>query len=168
MSLFGSQSFATLTVGNSASLLSEILDIGETIVQPIGQTPGLVLAPITIQPMPSAVTSPGFGQNSLGFGRDEQPLVNVLLGFTWLHAADDAKFESAARTFVQKSQDAARKRGLLHPFVYLNYAAPWQDPIASYGAAEKKRLQQVSQKYDPARIFQKAVPGGFKLFGGNE
>jgi hypothetical protein len=113
--------------------------------------------------MPSVMTSPGFGKNSLGFRRDEQPLVNVLLGFTWLHAADDAKFEAAVRTFVRKSQDAARERGLLHPFVYLNYAAPWQDPIASYGAAEKKRLQQVSKKYDPARIFQKAVPGGFKL-----
>lgn len=149
---------------NCASLLSEIFDIADSIVQPIGKTPGLIYAEIAIQPIPSVFTSPGFGKNSLGYGGSDGPLINLLIGFAWLNALDDAKFTAASKAFVKRSQDVARNRGLLYPVQYLNYAAQWQDPIAGYGAAEKSRLQKVSKKYDPAGIFQKAVPGGFKLF----
>jgi hypothetical protein len=38
-------------------------------------------------------------------------------------------------------------------FVYLSYAADFQDPISSYGAANKKMLQAVSRKYDPEGLF---------------
>ena len=149
---------------NSASLLSDIFDITQSVVKPIGKTPGLILANLVFQPIPPAYTVPGFGQNSLGYRGNDGPLVNILIGFDWLHAADDAKFRAASEAVIQRSQTAARDQGRLHPVEYLNYAAEWQDPIASYGAAEKKRLQAVSKKYDPRGIFQKAVPGGFKLF----
>lgn len=149
---------------NCASLLSDIFDIADSILQPIGKTPGLLYANIAIQPIPSVITSPGCGKNSLGYGHNPGPLVNILIGFAWLNALDDAKFATASKAFVKRSQDIARERDLLFPVQYLNYAAKWQDPIAGYGAAEKKRLQKVSKQYDPAGIFQKAVPGGFKLF----
>lgn len=144
--------------------MSEIFEIANSIVQPIGKTPGLVYASITMQPIPSVITSPAFGKNSLGYGYNPGPLVNILIGFAWLDALDDTKYTTASKAFIKQSQDVARKRGLLYPVQYLNYAAEWQDPIAGYGAAEKKRLQEVSKKYDPAGIFQRAVPGGFKLF----
>jgi len=53
--------------------------------------------------------------------------------------------------------------GVWNEFIYLNYAAPWQKPITSYGQANKNFLQSVSKEYDPNSLFQKAVPGGFKL-----
>ncbi len=46
----------------------------------------------------------------------------------------------------------------------MNYAWIDQDPIVSYNAENKGRLQQVSKKYDPEGVFQKGCPGGFKLF----
>ena len=49
------------------------------------------------------------------------------------------------------------------PFQYLNYAAPFQDPFASYGEKNLQLLREVSKKYDPDQVFQKLVPGGFKL-----
>lgn len=52
-----------------------------------------------------------------------------------------------------------------HPFQYLNYAAPFQDPLASYGVKNLQRLREVSKKYDPDQVFQRLVPGGFKLTG---
>ena len=54
--------------------------------------------------------------------------------------------------------------GLLHEFEYLNYADSSQDPIASYGADNVERLRATSRKYDPHGVFQKQVPGGFKLW----
>lgn len=52
------------------------------------------------------------------------------------------------------------------PWLYLNYAAQDQDPIASYGADSVERLKAASRKFDPQGLFQRNVPGGFKLFPG--
>ena len=49
------------------------------------------------------------------------------------------------------------------PFKYMNYAAPFQDPLASYGEMGLQWLRQVSKKYDPDQVFQDLVPGGFGL-----
>jgi len=32
-----------------------------------------------------------------------------------------------------------------------------------YGAANKAKLLSVSRKYDPLRVFQRLLPGGFKI-----
>lgn len=149
---------------NCASLLSELYDIADSLVQPINKTSSLIYANVAIQPIPPVFTTPGRGKNSLGYGHNPGPLVNIFIGFSWLNASDDANITAASKAFIRRGQDAARKRDLLYRVQYLNYAAEWQDPIAGYGPAGKKRLQKVSKKYDPAGIFQKAVPGGFKLF----
>ncbi|KAK8076221.1 FAD binding domain-containing protein [Apiospora phragmitis] len=49
-------------------------------------------------------------------------------------------------------------------WLYLNYCDPSQNPLASYGAEAVERLKVVSRKYDPEGVFQKRVPGGFKIF----
>jgi hypothetical protein len=46
----------------------------------------------------------------------------------------------------------------------MNYAAPWQDPIAGYGNEVRRRMQLASAKYDPMGVFQEQVPGGFKVY----
>lgn len=46
---------------------------------------------------------------------------------------------------------------------YLNYADASQDPLASYGAENVRFLKEVAVKYDPQEVFQKLVPGGFKI-----
>ncbi|KAI9746929.1 MAG: hypothetical protein M1835_002318, partial [Candelina submexicana] len=51
----------------------------------------------------------------------------------------------------------------LNNFQYLNYADTKQNPIAGYGQANVDKLVAASKKYDPAQVFQKLVPGGFKL-----
>lgn len=51
----------------------------------------------------------------------------------------------------------------LSDFVYLNYADPSQNPLASYGEDNLKFLKGVAAKYDPKQVFQKLCPGGFKL-----
>lgn len=158
-----SQTSNTLTVGNSASLFSTLFDIANSTLQPIRMIDGIVYY-LSFQPLPPSITSKGAGNNSLGLDPSAGPLTNVLLGVQWLNPIDDANVDAAVRDFIRRSRDAARARGLLNKFLYLNYANKWQDPISSYGAASKARLQAASRKHDPDGIFQKAVPGGFKLF----
>ena len=64
---------------------------------------------------------------------------------------------------MQQANEAAREMGLLHNFVYLNYANQVQDPITSYGRENVAGLKKAAERYDPRGVFQRQVPGGFKL-----
>ena len=52
--------------------------------------------------------------------------------------------------------------------IYLNYATDFQDSISSYGQVNVQKLRDASRKYDPDQVFQKLVPGGFKIPGGRD
>ena len=64
---------------------------------------------------------------------------------------------------MHKANEAARDMGLLHEFVYLNYANQVQDPISIYGRENVASLRAAGRMYDPQGVFQRQVPGGFKL-----
>lgn len=48
-------------------------------------------------------------------------------------------------------------------FRYLNYCDGSQDPFATYGAENIRKMKDAAAKYDPAGVFQTRVPGGFKI-----
>jgi hypothetical protein len=158
------QLFVTATYGNSAKLMSNIFDMSNRTVQALS-VPGMTYS-LSFQPLPTAITTRAAsrGGNSLGLTGAEGNLFNLLLGISWDSVADDERIEQHAKDLFQQSEDKARELGLYSKYVYLNYAAPWQDPFSGYGAAQKVRLQDVSRKYDPKGVFQKQVSGGFKLF----
>jgi len=85
----------------------------------------------------------------------------------WTDPSDDARIIAAANKVITDSIAAAQAMGLDHRYIYQNYASPNQDVFAGYGAANKQRLIGISQKYDPAQVFEKLQPGYFKLNGVN-
>ena len=87
----------------------------------------------------------------------------TLVTISWTLATDDTAVKAAANEFLKAAKAASVKEGKSNEYLYLNYAAPGQDPIAGYGAKNQEDLRRVSRKYDPEQIFQKAVPGAFKL-----
>lgn len=56
-----------------------------------------------------------------------------------------------------------KSRDLHVPFYFLNDAFRTQYPLQSYSTETYAKLQAVSNRYDPDRVFQELVPGGFKL-----
>ena len=64
---------------------------------------------------------------------------------------------------MQAANAAAADMDLLHKFVYLDYANQDQDPIRRYGGANVAGLREAARRYDPRGVFQRLVPGGFKL-----
>ena len=64
---------------------------------------------------------------------------------------------------LAKVENLTKSRSLYDPFVFLNDAFTTQPVMHHYGEANLKRLQHVSKVYDPDRMFQYQVPGGFKL-----
>lgn len=122
---------------------------------------------LSYQPLPTAITTKagtGTGNpNSLGLDASDGNLVLTLLTVTWTLATDDVAITAAANGWLKAAKAASGKAGLANEYVYLNYAAPGQDPVAGYGKVNQADLRKVSKKYDPDGIFQKAVPGAFKL-----
>ncbi|GAB7335019.1 hypothetical protein MBLNU13_g06880t2 [Cladosporium sp. NU13] len=121
---------------------------------------------LSFQLLPMAMTSKAAsrGGNSLGLSEADGNLYDLLLTVSWDSVDDDERIEQHAKDLFQQSEDEAKKLGLYHKYLYLNYAAPWQDPLSGYGDEQKAKLQEVSMKYDPKGLFQKQVSGGFKLF----
>ncbi|KAK8877503.1 FAD-binding protein [Apiospora arundinis] len=65
---------------------------------------------------------------------------------------------------VREMRGLLRRRRFLLELVYANYADNSQSPYKSWGADSVSKLQAASRKYDPEGVFQKRVPGGFKVF----
>lgn len=103
------------------------------------------------------------GGNVLGLGADDGNLLNALTTVFWDSAEDDALVEGQVQELFARAAARADELGVAHPYLYLNYAAPWQDPIAGYGDESVAFLRGTSATYDPTGLFQKHVPGGFKL-----
>jgi hypothetical protein len=81
----------------------------------------------------------------------------------WPHEKHDKLFSDAEKRFINRSKAYAEETGQLHPFLYQNYAAEWQDVFAGYGDENRKRLRSIQKKYDPKDVFQRLQSGYFKV-----
>ncbi|KIN08813.1 hypothetical protein OIDMADRAFT_175526 [Oidiodendron maius Zn] len=158
------QTYWTLMVENSASLMADMVAIYMDEVNPIkgvaGIVPSLVFQPITTD-MISHFTKNG--GNALGLA-GQGPLNLVQIDISWSNESDDAAVLAAAENILDRAQAAAVAQGLSNPYIYQNYASFKQDVFAGYGAQNLAKLQATSKKYDPAQVFQTLQPGYFKLF----
>lgn len=119
------------------------------------------LQPYSASPLAKSASQ---GGNVFGLGPSDGPLVSILALTWWQDKEDDEKIARAFREVIEAIDRDAASRGTSVPFKYLNYAWDFQDPINPYGIENKQALQEASRKYDPEGLFQKGVPGGFKLF----
>lgn len=121
---------------------------------------------IVFQPIPSYLAQVGERNGGNVLGLDSSLTKNAVLFLLTLKThteADEAVIHARGGMFFAKVEEAVKTSGNSLPFVYLNYANPSQDPLGSYGAENVAFLRDVSAKYDPEGIFQRRVPGGFKI-----
>lgn len=81
----------------------------------------------------------------------------------WTNATDDAAVLAWSKKVVEAVHASNVKKGLASNEIYTGDAADWQDPIASYPAANIAKLKTIRSKYDPNLVFKNLVPGGFKI-----
>lgn len=156
---------ASATFGNSATLMENFYHAARLAAAKMEHIPGLVFSP-SFQPVSTGMTNKAAqtGGNSFGVMEADGHMFNFLLSAQWDDPADDEVVMSALRQCLDSAIASARAAGLHREYVYLNYAADWQDPIRSYCEAKLEMLRRVSRKCDPGRVFQRQVPGGFNLF----
>ena len=82
---------------------------------------------------------------------------------SWQRAEQDALLQQAGAELIDGIRDYAVSIGADNPYLYLDYADQTQDPLAGYGEENVKKMKAAAKKYDPHGLFQKLVPGGFKI-----
>jgi hypothetical protein len=82
---------------------------------------------------------------------------------SWQGAEQDALFQGVGADLINGIREYAESIGADNPYLYLNYADNTQDALASYGSENVKKMKAAAKRYDPFGVFQRLVPGGFKI-----
>jgi hypothetical protein len=81
----------------------------------------------------------------------------------WTNPADDDAVRAVPIAVTEAWQQLSKQRGLDVLFIFGNDASRDQNPIASYGEGNVRKLKEIAEKYDPGRVFQEQQSGGFLL-----
>ncbi|KAL6694378.1 FAD-binding domain-containing protein [Trichoderma pleuroticola] len=115
------------------------------------------------QPMVQQSYATRSGGNSLGLQSVTDDQIVVWLTSRWTDPSLDNMMYAARDDFIVATESVAKKYGTYHPFLYINYASPSQNPLCGYGVDNFNFLKTTAAKYDPHGVFQKLMPGGFKV-----
>lgn len=156
--------FATISFGNSAVMMEEFFQLANQTVQPFITLPDFQLS-ISYQPLPTVMTERHGAVDSLGPIQTEGNMffIHWAMAVDGSEADTDGPFQSAVQDLFAAATKRAKELGLQRDYIPLTYADSWQDPIASRSIGTIKQMLATSRKYDPMQVFQKQVPGGFKL-----
>ncbi|KAL7919866.1 hypothetical protein ACQKWADRAFT_300271 [Trichoderma austrokoningii] len=153
----------SMTVKCHLPTLKQIFTIHKDSVALLKDCAGFVPT-LLYQPLEALVSKDDVG-NALGIKPEDTHLIDISLLWRWTDIRHDGRISQVADQFVEKVEKAARAQGTFHRYQYLNYAAGHQDVYSSYGEENKKRLLEISEKYDPDGLMPKLRPGIIQLSG---
>jgi FAD/FMN-containing dehydrogenase len=115
----------------------------------------------TLQPIPANLAQEGInkGGNPMGIPKETHQWWTTLID--WANAEDDDVVRGVAIATERKWKELGEEKGLHIPYRFLNDASRDQNPLASYGAENLRKLKQVAAMYDPSQVFQNLQNGGF-------
>lgn len=156
--------FATLSFANDADIITEVYALSQKLLEPVKDTKGLNWITM-FQPLPTAISENSVkrGGNVLGLDRAKGNQVLFLFFVQWDDPERDEELQNAASTLMDQVTQLTKSKGKDNDWIYLNYALANQDPLGSYGQENVNKMLAASRKYDPNGVFQKLVPGGYKL-----
>lgn len=162
--LFHTSTYAAPSNTSASTLLTEIFHYLNTSLSNAhpSYSPPDISWTLSLEPLPTAFTSHSHKDSILGLNTSENALITLFTG-SWTNATLSNAANDLGRKLLRGMDQLAEARGLLRGFRYYNYADVSQDVLASYGGENVGFLREVSRKYDPAGVFQRKVPGGFKI-----
>ncbi|KAK3305084.1 6-hydroxy-D-nicotine oxidase [Chaetomium strumarium] len=157
--------WATVTFKNNLATLQTVQRITDHIYIEAGATVPDMDWILLYSPQPKAIDLHGLrnGGNVLGRQHTRDDQIVACISPRWLDAAYDRDMYALAAKWVGMVTKATRLLGTHEEFLYLNLAAQFQDPIRAYGEDNVRFIRHVAEKYDPAGVFQRLAPGGFKI-----
>ncbi|KAL8665662.1 MAG: hypothetical protein Q9168_007656 [Polycauliona sp. 1 TL-2023] len=175
----GAPTANTLRVANLSSLVGELNSPQELSVTVLNEVARIMneeiefykndgffeYAGILLQPLPHVFTEHSIerGGNVLGLDRYQDDNIIFQLDMAWNGTQYDAKARSLANKVMGDVESYLKSVNALKGFQYINYAFQDQDPLGGYGPSAVGKIKAASAKYDIGQVFQKLVPGGFKI-----
>ncbi|KAL9109064.1 MAG: hypothetical protein Q9227_006304 [Pyrenula ochraceoflavens] len=156
---------ATTTFAPTEAMIRATYDAFTTSLSHLQNVTGLMWA-LNLEPLPPQLykNRGGSDANALGLDRKHTgSLVVCLVSPSWSDAAHDEQVYGAARELMADIESKAKGLGVYDPFVYLDYAAPWQEVVKGYGEESVGRLRELRKRVDPGEVFTRRVKGGFKI-----
>ncbi|KAJ8508269.1 hypothetical protein ONZ45_g9441 [Pleurotus djamor] len=158
--------FATLTLKVDADIAVGIYQKSHELFAPLVGKPHIEwtasFQPISVTHL-QATANNGVGGTPQGLSPKDGDLILLNLNTVWASKSDDAAMEKAVRGVIDWATKEAKRRNVLHPWLYINYALPDQNVYESYGAANLRRLRDIKRKYDSGDVFGRLWKGGFKF-----
>ncbi|KAK2753057.1 hypothetical protein FQN55_005017 [Onygenales sp. PD_40] len=103
------------------------------------------------------------GGNALGLDPSKGTYLMYAEVVEWRGSEYDEIVNSWVESTTYAINNATKEAGLYDSFNYMGDAAGFQSVIPEYGAANVAKLKDIAKKYDPSGVFQKLMPGGFKV-----
>ncbi|CAJ2510340.1 Uu.00g050430.m01.CDS01 [Anthostomella pinea] len=101
------------------------------------------------------------GGNALGLDCANQTWLVIDVG--WWDEGDDDTANGATLSMIDKIEAASQGTGNYVDYIFMNDASVEQPVIEHYGPENLAKLRDVQRVHDPDLVFQKLVPGGFKI-----
>ncbi|KAK8127344.1 oxidoreductase- FAD-binding [Apiospora sp. TS-2023a] len=155
----------SMSFKNNAQVISDVWSVFNATIPSLSAIDGVSFS-LSLEPMMPAMAATSKAKGGNVMGLDNMPaegIVVTLLSLTFNKAADYPAMDRLSEKLLMDLQGAAQKRGAAFPFVEMNHAKGSQDVLRSYGDASHDFLKATARKYDPAGVFQRLMPGGFKL-----
>nr|ANM86476.1 putative 6-hydroxy-D-nicotine oxidase [Cladonia uncialis subsp. uncialis] len=160
--------FFTATIKNDVRIFQKAAELHDQLVEDLKNfiADGDFTTECLFQPLPTVLgqKSKEFGGNVMGV-TDLQHDGVIFTAIAIVKTKDQEAFAyPKLKAWGNAVCDYARtiENGLLD-WIYMNYADKSQNPLASYGPENVKKLKDAAAKYDPEQVFQKLCPGGFKI-----
>lgn len=162
----------TTTFKNDPRIIQKAADVFEGLVKMMkGQVPDHDFAfQMVLQPLPVSFGKHSAIRGGNMFGLEHIKDDCVLLVLTVEVATPELRTTvafSALKGAIDEIEAYAKSVDGDVTFRYLNYCDASQDPLGSYGEGNVRKMREAAEKYDPAGIFPKRVPGGFKISKAN-
>jgi hypothetical protein len=144
-------------------LLRQSLQLYETSCDKVRNCAGIVWS-LTFQTIPPTVISKSPFLQAVISTLPESPTTIIIAQITgtWKNDEDTTAVEAAAVQFIEDVEKLTKAENMQTGYTYLNYAHEGQKVFGEGRRLEE--LRSVSRRYDPDGIFQRCVPGGFKLW----
>lgn len=134
-----------ITHGTTVDMLNATYLRWKSSLPEIEDVRGIVWS-VSLEPLPPAIYARAPRKNALGLSNTTGSQVVTLLSATWEDETDDERIYNTARALFEGIEEDARRLNNYESFLYLNYAADWQDPIASYGESSIEMLKRADRK----------------------
>ncbi|KAL7272466.1 hypothetical protein RUND412_004720 [Rhizina undulata] len=141
-------------------LLTKVVDLQQTAFKAV--SPDIEGLSAFFNFMVLRVTDPIYGPNPLGLTSGVTYVVGLIYN-EWTLATDDALVYATSQSLWNAIHSLAEEKGMVSPYLYMNYASSNQEVFESYGEDNLAKLQAIKKIYDKKDVFGTLVKGGFKL-----